>query len=257
MPSTTAGANAAATTPRREFDVRAPRASCCTPTTAPVSVRAGNRQIIIFFSDYRYITIIIRKIKLIFELAERRRTRIHDLLADVDECASDDGGCEYRCINNYGSYECVCPTGYKLQPDERTCRDVDECAVKDTCEHMCTNSPGSYQCSCREGYQLFATAHCGGECASCSSLSHPDNALMPIISTYISIRIYSISIYSISISITVSIAIHLSVSIYLSTYLSIHHYLSYKSIYPYTFIYPINLFGYLHVYIYVKKGLNV
>ena len=31
---------------------------------------------------------------------------------DIDECASDNGGCDQNCHNNNGSYTCSCNTGY-------------------------------------------------------------------------------------------------------------------------------------------------
>ncbi|XP_054265760.1 uncharacterized protein LOC128988471 [Macrosteles quadrilineatus] len=34
--------------------------------------------------------------------------------ADVNECSSDNGGCDQKCINSPGSYACVCNVGYEL-----------------------------------------------------------------------------------------------------------------------------------------------
>jgi len=42
---------------------------------------------------------------------------------DVDECAgADRGGCSHECVNAQGSYECVCPPGYRVADDLRTCQ---------------------------------------------------------------------------------------------------------------------------------------
>ena len=43
------------------------------------------------------------------------------LLVDVDECTSRNGGCSHGCINAHGSYECICPRGYRVQEDLKTC----------------------------------------------------------------------------------------------------------------------------------------
>ena len=43
------------------------------------------------------------------------------LPADVDECASGRGGCEHRCANLPGSFQCSCEAGYQLDEDRRGC----------------------------------------------------------------------------------------------------------------------------------------
>ena len=36
---------------------------------------------------------------------------------DIDECATDNGGCEQNCNNTIGSYYCTCDIGYQLGND--------------------------------------------------------------------------------------------------------------------------------------------
>ena len=43
---------------------------------------------------------------------------IYPMFIDDDEC-SRPGICDHNCINGWGSYQCTCDTGYKLQPDGR------------------------------------------------------------------------------------------------------------------------------------------
>jgi len=51
------------------------------------------------------------------------RVRVWWVYLDVDECAgSDRGGCSHECVNTQGSYECVCPPGYRVAEDQRTCQ---------------------------------------------------------------------------------------------------------------------------------------
>ena len=41
---------------------------------------------------------------------------------DVDECATNNGGCEHDCINTVGSFMCRCSRGYALESDGLNCR---------------------------------------------------------------------------------------------------------------------------------------
>ena len=40
---------------------------------------------------------------------------------DINECLSDNGGCEQICSNIVGSHQCSCRHGYQLAGDNRTC----------------------------------------------------------------------------------------------------------------------------------------
>ena len=40
---------------------------------------------------------------------------------DVNECATNNGGCEQNCQNNVGSYNCTCSTGYTLNSNGYSC----------------------------------------------------------------------------------------------------------------------------------------
>ena len=40
--------------------------------------------------------------------------------ADINECDGDHK-CEYKCQNSQGSFTCLCPDGYQLRHDRRTC----------------------------------------------------------------------------------------------------------------------------------------
>ena len=104
------------------------------------------------------------------------------LIKDIDECASDNGGCSQTCTNTEGSFECSCGTGYSLAIDGLDCNgmysivtwitkltiiitDVDECQVNNGgCNQTCTNTEGSFKCSCDMGYTLrMNNLSCDGE----------------------------------------------------------------------------------------------
>ncbi|TKS79048.1 Hemicentin-2 [Collichthys lucidus] len=77
---------------------------------------------------------------------------------DVDECLLRKP-CQHECRNTIGSFQCLCPAGYKLLPNGRSCKDIDECVEQGIkCGHnqMCFNTRGGYQCldtPCPASYQ--------------------------------------------------------------------------------------------------------
>ncbi|XP_043279236.1 fibrillin-2-like isoform X2 [Venturia canescens] len=91
---------------------------------------------------------------------------------DVDECARSPGLCQHDCVNAWGSYRCTCKPGFRLNPDNRSCTDIDECVEfkeNNLCIGICENTPGSYACSCPNGYKLSPdgrTCQDMDECAS-------------------------------------------------------------------------------------------
>ncbi|EDV50450.2 uncharacterized protein Dere_GG14439, isoform C [Drosophila erecta] len=71
-----------------------------------------------------------------------------DKCVDIDECQQKNGGCSHRCSNSEGSFKCSCPPGYKLDSDQKTCQDIDECAQdKTSCvTGKCINEIGGFRC---------------------------------------------------------------------------------------------------------------
>ncbi|XP_069842937.1 hemicentin-2 [Dendropsophus ebraccatus] len=74
--------------------------------------------------------------------------RRNGVCADIDECQQRNP-CQHECRNTEGSYQCLCPSGYRLLPNNRNCQDIDECAeqrVSCGANQMCFNTRGGYQC---------------------------------------------------------------------------------------------------------------
>ncbi|XP_062609554.1 uncharacterized protein LOC134271353 [Saccostrea cucullata] len=60
---------------------------------------------------------------------------------------------------------CFCESGFKLDKDNSTCIDINECAIPSlVCEHNCTNVQGSFECGCSIGYLL---QNDGRSCKAC------------------------------------------------------------------------------------------
>lgn len=98
---------------------------------------------------------------------------------DIDECANRDT-CQHECKNTFGSYQCICPPGYRLMLNGKTCQDVDECLEQNVrCgpSRMCFNMRGSYQCldtPCPPDYQRdpvsgFCLKNCPPNDLECAS----------------------------------------------------------------------------------------
>ncbi|CAG9840299.1 unnamed protein product [Diabrotica balteata] len=83
---------------------------------------------------------------------------------DIDECKTNNGGCEKECVNQIGSYSCKCPTGFTTADDRKSCQDINECLLRNghgPCQDTCRNTFGSYNCSCAglKGTKLSTDGH--------------------------------------------------------------------------------------------------
>uniref|UniRef100_A0A3B3DLS4 Uncharacterized protein n=1 Tax=Oryzias melastigma TaxID=30732 RepID=A0A3B3DLS4_ORYME len=92
----------------------------------------------------------------------------------VDECLLRKP-CQHECRNTVGSFQCLCPPGYQLLPNGKSCK-IDECAEQGIqCGHnqMCFNTRGGYRCldtPCPASYQRGGTPTCFRSCsADCST----------------------------------------------------------------------------------------
>ncbi len=63
------------------------------------------------------------------------RTIIMSVSKDVDECLSDNGGCEHICTNTVGRFSCSCTTGYSLDSNMMTCSGKPVCQLSSVHVH--------------------------------------------------------------------------------------------------------------------------
>ncbi|XP_059219892.1 low-density lipoprotein receptor isoform X2 [Stomoxys calcitrans] len=77
----------------------------------------------------------------------------------INECATNNGGCMHKCIDQPIGFKCECESGYKLI-NNKTCVDIDECAENPgACSQTCINEIGGYKCECVEGYMRDPRNH--------------------------------------------------------------------------------------------------
>ncbi|KAG9483371.1 hypothetical protein GDO78_009341 [Eleutherodactylus coqui] len=90
---------------------------------------------------------------------------------DINECDNQDV-CQHECRNVLGSYQCICPPGYQLMANGKSCQDIDECLLQNIqcgVNQMCFNLQGSHQCvdtPCPPNYLRDSTSgYCLKNCA--------------------------------------------------------------------------------------------
>ena len=110
------------------------------------------------------------------------------LSLDINECSTNNGGCNQTCTNTNGSYECSCNVGFNLADNNHDCdgtlyynvmyyhciviSDINECNTGEhLCEQVCVNNIGSYSCDCFIGFSLDSNAiNCSGTTTKAYSL---------------------------------------------------------------------------------------
>uniref|UniRef100_A0A672ZEN3 Signal peptide, CUB domain, EGF-like 3 n=1 Tax=Sphaeramia orbicularis TaxID=375764 RepID=A0A672ZEN3_9TELE len=87
----------------------------------------------------------------------------------AETCAVNNGGCDSTCHDSVTGVRCSCPVGFTLQPDRKTCKDIDECRLNNGgCDHVCRNTVGSFECSCKKGYKLLTNERTCQDIDECS-----------------------------------------------------------------------------------------
>ena len=90
------------------------------PTVLHAQVR--NLFIIITLFKLLKLKITIFLTSIICKLLIRLVCEIRNIFCiDIDECATENGGCSDTCWNRVGTFECRCPSGKYLGPDLTTC----------------------------------------------------------------------------------------------------------------------------------------
>ncbi|XP_049740558.1 signal peptide, CUB and EGF-like domain-containing protein 1 isoform X1 [Elephas maximus indicus] len=87
----------------------------------------------------------------------------------METCAVNNGGCDRTCKDTATGVRCSCPVGFTLQPDGKTCKDINECLTNNGgCDHFCRNTVGSFECGCQKGYKLLTDERTCQDIDECS-----------------------------------------------------------------------------------------
>ncbi|XP_026218834.1 signal peptide, CUB and EGF-like domain-containing protein 1 isoform X3 [Anabas testudineus] len=87
----------------------------------------------------------------------------------METCAVNNGGCDRTCKDTATGVRCSCTVGFTLQPDGKTCKDIDECLENNGgCDHFCRNKVGSFECSCQKGHKLLTDERTCQDIDECS-----------------------------------------------------------------------------------------
>lgn len=61
---------------------------------------------------------------------------------DAGDCAFDNGGCSHTCLTNIGRMFCLCPEGFLLGPDWKTCQGKQKCpGIRRLTVHLLCDCP--------------------------------------------------------------------------------------------------------------------
>ncbi|XP_028644557.1 signal peptide, CUB and EGF-like domain-containing protein 1 isoform X1 [Grammomys surdaster] len=87
----------------------------------------------------------------------------------METCAVNNGGCDRTCKDTATGVRCSCPVGFTLQPDGKTCKDINECLMNNGgCDHFCRNTVGSFECGCQKGHKLLTDERTCQDIDECS-----------------------------------------------------------------------------------------
>ncbi|XP_060937859.1 matrilin-2-like [Limanda limanda] len=88
-------------------------------------------------------------------------------------CEVVDNQCQHICVSSPASYRCQCREGFILNPDGKTCTEIDHCADgTHGCEQEFINTNDSCVCKCRKGYTLNRDGRTCKKIDHCADGSH-------------------------------------------------------------------------------------
>ncbi|KAL7394138.1 hypothetical protein ABVT39_021296 [Epinephelus coioides] len=95
------------------------------------------------------------------------------LCGGSEMCEVVDHQCQHICVSSPASYRCKCRKGFTLNPDGKTCKEIDHCADgTHGCEQEFMSTEDSCVCKCRKGYKLKPDGKTCKKIDHCADGSH-------------------------------------------------------------------------------------
>ncbi|XP_076362752.1 uncharacterized protein LOC143253197 isoform X3 [Tachypleus tridentatus] len=110
----------------------------------------------------------------IYSISEHGSNKDSEESSEENSSSEEDGTFSLQCSFMRVGSECVCPKGYYVAPDKKTCWDINECTIPSlatVCRGACVNTVGSYRCAqldeevdsnqpCPKGYRRNIEGFC-------------------------------------------------------------------------------------------------
>ncbi|XP_054477883.1 matrilin-2-like [Anoplopoma fimbria] len=95
------------------------------------------------------------------------------LCGGSEMCEVVDHQCQHICVSSPASYRCKCRKGFTLNPDGKTCTEIDHCADgTHGCEQEFMSTEDACVCKCRKGYTLRADGKTCKKVDHCADGTH-------------------------------------------------------------------------------------
>jgi len=72
--------------------------------------------------DYNVVCLFWALISLSFQNSQNMKKLNFVPFSDFNECQVGNGGCSHTCLDLIGGFRCLCPLGFELGSDDKTCQ---------------------------------------------------------------------------------------------------------------------------------------
>ncbi|XP_042226280.1 uncharacterized protein LOC121869158 [Homarus americanus] len=124
---------------------------------------------------------------------ENHKRGIKPVCLDIDECASQNGGCGHECVNEPGTFTCSCRPGYRLRGDNSTCElESEGGAVPSPGQWRASQPPNQAHRPSRRPAHDSGQQQCSASCSSVGQMAAKIRSLEEkVVALSTAVRLYS------------------------------------------------------------------